>query len=274
MACSKFVATHKGQSHNYCSSTSELLLAEICCLFQTELLPAVIEISELVRLCRLSRPTIVRRVDNRKMLFVCQYARFTPYKSERFWEICEKNIGQEGKTPEKIATQEIVTNTAREDHPRQLLGLAEVLKNDYYRYANVFRWPKTICVAVYEYQETGQPIEPFHIHDIVSFQEELPILYLRFQIEPWFVLGQVGEDTEKIYDSLWVDFPRVISDHQRALNAALSLHPLDNLVSPGQGYTSTPTQGFSARIHSEIPRKLTMGFIGAYLRRFLQGNEF
>ncbi|TSC92848.1 MAG: hypothetical protein CEN89_430 [Candidatus Berkelbacteria bacterium Licking1014_7] len=275
MTSSELVATHKGKSYNYRPSTSELLLAKICRSFNMEFLPAVIEITNFVHLCRLSRPTIVRGVDNKEMLFVCQHTRFTPYKSGRFWKICERNIEQEGKTLEKATIQEIVTNAVKEDHSKERLPLAEVLEYDYYRYARVYRWPKSVYVAVYEYQETDLLIQPFHIHEVVPCcQKKLPILYLHFQIEPRFMTGGVGENAEEIYDSLRVDFPRVISDHQQTLHAALSLHPLNNLASPEQGYTSTPPQGFSARIHSKIPRELTMGFIGAYLRRFLQGNEF
>ena len=146
-----------------------------------------------------------------------------------------------------------------------------VTDNAYIDRLGVHRWPKGVYVAVFDLEREPEVTrEPFHVYDPhANPPHQMPELHIEFQIEPIFVVDGARESTSDLDDRINILYPSMIEGHRQAVKAALSLHPLDNLKSPEDGFAVTGKAGFSEhyRVNVRVPHEQTMGFIGAFLRK-------
>lgn len=279
--------TVDGYKRKYAASTTELFLEEICKSFGTELLQARIDDIRGIgstMLTRVSNPSIIEHPNGKKKLIQFQYTIFSPlHDYSRITEVYNKNrIRQKGKR--KISRESVLKEITKQHEKWD--SFSEVTDERYIEYLNLHRWEKGLYFAVYDVDydiEDTEGIEgrikPFSVHEPFPLNKKLPELYITFYIKPYFVIGNVEENTKDIYDDITIRFPQIENEHNSGIRTALSLHPLDKLDK--QKTLVDPNQEIGEerifktyKIHSEVPKKLTMGFIRAYLRKFCLDKEF
>lgn len=258
------------ERRQYEPSTSELLLEEMCRSFGTELLEAYINIINRTMLVRIANPVRITNPNGVEKTLQFQLARFCPADHRRAREIFQKNLGKPSKADTIRIGQEREGNWD---------SFRAVTDQYYLEHLGVHRWPKEIYVAVYEEKYSPDP-KLFWIHEQRE-QVGAPRLCMKFEIQPYFIIGMSQESDRDIYDQLIITFPQIEIEHQECEKAALDLHPLKYLYLPERG-PAFPAFNVAQQyispliydIHSSVPRQTTMGFICAYLRHFLWGKSF
>jgi len=257
----------------YEPSTTELLLEKICRSFGTELLQAYVNPVNGTKLVRESKPTVVEHPNGKKRVLQFQYTRFSPLRSSRVSEVYNKNRAME-KGKREISHESVLREIEKQHEKWN--AFEAVINPKYINNLNLHRWEKELYFAVYDIENKGieEKLKPFLIHEHVQFDGKLPQVHITFHIEPFFVIGMMKESTENIYDRLKIDFPQIYAEHRTCIQSALSLHPLDKLRSPEKAFEEDYGRSESYKIHSSIPRELTMGFIAGYLRKFCMDKDF
>lgn len=266
------------EMREYHPSKSEVLLEYLCASFGTELNGAYIDHRpDGPLLCRLATPTIVEN-KNKKFLLQFQYTKFSLLSADRekLEEIFNKNSqGKRRKSFKNI--QKAIYKCAKrgEDHDTFLMVTNAALVPE----LRLHRFPKEIYISIYDNVDDIEPtiepdtpsIEPFTIHNKPEFNDELPYSFLRLSIQPHFVIGQVCEPTEDIYDELMISFPKLSLDHAWHLEEANRRHKFvwDRIKRNGGN------QYFfeNLRIPSDMPRVATMGWIQTYLQKMTRGRS-
>lgn len=261
----------------YTASTTELLLEQICESFGTELLPAEINDINGTKLVRESRPAIVKHPEGKKRILQVQYTRFSPLmeNNDKIVEIYNGNrVRQKGKRKisNKSALREIWEQHEEWD-------AFEIVTNPrYIDNLNLHRWRKGLYFAVYDVENKeriAEKLKPFSVYEPIEFGKRLPQIHITLNIEPFFLIGIVQENTREVYDNLRIDFPQEEAEHRMRISSALSLHPLTNLKNPENAFKENYERfRKDYKIHSSVPRKLTMGLITAYLRKFCLDKDF
>lgn len=266
----------KGQKlREYSPSTTEKILEEICKSFGTELGQAYINTLNGIKLVRLSTPVVLTNEQtNKKTLLQCQYTRFSPFGSSKMLDIYNKNANSKKKL--SWADFEVSSHEVTDSH--------------YFPVA-LHRWQKALYFSVFNLEEKEvmpEKLKPFLIHEYGNFNKKPPYLHVEFKIEPYFVIGNLTENTANIYDKIIFSYPQVDSNHYLNINLALSLYPLDKLnpesLESG-GFElkekdipfKIETQAFFREIYkisSLVPRTTTIGFINTFLKSECLGRRF
>ncbi len=259
----------------YEPSTTELLLEKICESFGTELLGAYINPINGTKLVRESKPVVILHPNEGKNVLQFQYTRFSRFRSNRFVEVYNKNRAR--KRRKKEISHESVWKEIKNQH-ENWDAFEEVTNPKYVDNLNMHRWEKELYFAVYDVEnEEGieEKLKPFQIHEHVQFAGKLPQVHITLGIEPFFVIEHMQENTKDKYDRLSIDFPQTNAKHRTCVHSALSLHPLNNLISPESAFKEDYGRfGETYQIHPDVPRKLTMGLIAGYLRNFCLDKDF
>lgn len=256
----------------YNPSTSETILEKMCGSFGTELLPAVITPERLVRV---SEPAFVTSPDGRNRVLQFQYTRFSPLTSRNAHEVYNKNRVRGRKR--ELSHESMLKEIEGQNEPWNLVR--EVTDSAYFENLRVHRWPKGLYFAVYDTEEkpgVTRTLKPFLVYESnTQLEGVLPSVHLTLSIEPFFVVGSMREGTRDKYDSLNINFPRINTEHRNNVESALNLHPLNQLRTPQDAFKEDG-RIFSERyrVHSDVPRELTMGFIAAYLRKLCLDKDF
>lgn len=263
------------RTKQYNPSKSELLLEEICKSFGTELLGAEVNPINISKLVRISKPTIVEHPDGQLRLLQFQYTRFSPLFCHRALDIYKQNRAKEiGKSEFPLETlwKEVAKQHENWD------SLEEVTNERYINHLKLHRWQKGLYFAVYDIkkEDSLKKQKPFYIHEPAYIYGGLPKVHIHFYIEPYFVIHNFQrENTENIYDKILINFPEIDVENAHCVNSGLSLHPLRILKNPENAFKEKNQNfGVNYEVHSEVPRQLTMGFIGAYLRKLCLDKDF
>lgn len=261
----------------YTASTTELLLEQICESFGTELLQAEINDINGTKLVRESRPAIVRHPEGKKRILQVQYTRFSPLMENpnKIAEVYNKNRARQ-KGKRKISNESALREIWEQHEEWDAFEI--VTNQEYINDFNLHRWRKSLYFAVYDVEnkeKAAEKLKPFSVHEPIEFGKRLPQIHITLDIEPFFVIGLVQENTKEIYDNLRIDFPQEEAEHRMRIGSALSLHPLTNLKHPENAFKENyEIFRKNYKIHSSVPRELTMGLITAYLRRLCLGKKF
>lgn len=265
------VAVYNRRKVKYDASTSEILLEEMCLSFGTELLPGIIEgiNTGLPILYRLSRPAIVGNIERDRRLVQFQHTRFSPmHNFVKFSEVYRQNT--QNKKSERLTDAKIAEEVAEvyETNP-----VGAVTKTQHVSKASIHRWPKGVYVAVYNTDEKQD--KPFKVHEPFGLPGEgrLPMMHLHLDIQPFFVINEHQENTSNPYDHLWITFPEITRHTENSISSALKAIPLNKLNSPENAFIEEGKRmSLNYRIHVNVPRQATMGFIHSYLKQYLQGR--
>ena len=259
----------------YTPSTTELLLEQICELFGTELLQAYVNPANGTKLVRISKSAIVESSNRKKRVLQFQYTRFSPLHYSEMINVYNQNRTRR-KDGRKILYASILKEIEKQYEKWD--AFEEVTNPTYLDNLNLHRWEKGLYFSVYDIEnEEGleERLNPFLIHEHVHFDGKLPQVHITFKIEPFFEIGAGVENTNDKYDKLNIDFPQTEVEHRICVNSALSLHPLDNLKIPESAFKHEYGRfEENYKLHSNVPRELTMGLITAYLRKFCLDKGF
>jgi hypothetical protein len=271
-----FKAGDYDKTGEYLASGTEKLLEKMCESFGTELLQAYVNPLNGPKLVRQSEPAVVSHPSGKKRVLQFQYTRFPAFQSNRAIDVYNENRARM-KSKRKISSESVWKEIGAQHE--EVDAFEAVTNEKYIKHLELHRWPKGLYFAVYDVeneQGLAERLKPFLIHEHVEFEGKLPRIHITFDIEPYFVTGDsYREPTKDVYDTLAIDFPQIAEEHRACERAALSLHPLNSLIVPEKAFQHNPrTLTQRHEIHSEVPRKLTMGLIAAYLRKFCSDKDF
>lgn len=280
----RLLKTEEGRQERYSPSTTEEILEEICASFGTELKEAYIDSVNGVKLVRVSQPVVLtNQQTDKKCLLQCQYTRFSPLFHHKTLDI----YNEEKKSEKRLGIEELLAEAKKITQGIYSPHL-EVTKSDYLP-VHLHRWKKELYFSVFNLEDKEimpGKLKPFLIHEGGSFEEKVPSLHIRFNIEPYFVIGNLEKDTTNIYDEITFSYPQTSKSHDLNINQALSLCPLDKLnpelFSSSRSTLKDPPfkKEYEARfletykVPSLIPRTITMGFINSFLKSECLGRRF
>jgi hypothetical protein len=269
-------ATFEDEKSSYAPSKTEILLEKICESFETSLLKANVNNINGTKLVRESKPAVMMHPDGSKMVLQFQYTRFSPFKfSDKAIEVYNANramIRGKRKLSANSAWHEMMEQV-KDKSPLEIITNEQCIPN----LLCLHRWNKELYFAVFSfgrYDNVEDKLNPFLIHEHAHFNGKLPDIHIVLSIQPYFVIGSMRENTGNIYDEISIDFPRIEAENKASINTALSLHPLDNLKQIDVFQEESHHALTTFRVHSEVPRTLTMGWIAAYLRKLCLNKEF